>query len=581
MRDLKADFDYGMREAEIRVKQRMAAHEQVLRGVHGLFGASVNVDRREFKAYVNHLQLNEEYAGIDGIGFSQIVLSAGINRHVAAMRNEGFPDYAVRPEGGRDTYAPVIYIEPFAGRNLRIFGFDPYANPEHRAAMELARDTDKAAITGKVNLEREPGNGAQAMVVMYMPVFRNGAPYASRADRRANIAGWVFAPLSMSSLMSGILGEYARDFDIEIYDGTKMSGEALLSDNDDMSIRGKPGVLFKASLSLDVAGRNWTMLFGSNPAFEARLNKGKPKFIAGTGIGASLLLALLTWLLVRDRARAMQANQGLKWELAARKRLQAALQESEERWRLALEGGGEGVWDWNIQTGETRYSRRWKEMLGFYEDETLDNHDEWMKRIHPENLPAAMADLQAHFDGKTPAADCEFRMLCNSGKWKWVHCRGMVVSRTTDGKPFRFVGTIADITERHARDNDLQLAATMFDIVDEAMIATDADKLIIAVNPAFTAITGYLPAEVIGRNPKILSSGLHPPEFYKKMWDTLNNSGSWSGEICNRRKDGKIYVEWLSIRSVRDRNGNISHYAAAFSDISARKTAEERMSYSA
>ena len=578
MQELQADFDFGVREAIANTKQRMAAHEQALRGVHGLFGASINVERHEFKAYISNLHLGESYVGIDGVGFIRIVSLAEKNRHVAAMRNEGFPDYTIKPEGKRDTYAPAVYFEPLAVRNLRILGFDPYAKPEHRAAMELARDSDKAAITGKVELERRHDNSAQASIVMYMPIYKNGIPNTSRTDRRANIAGWVFAPFNIPGLMSGILGNHAKDFDIEIYDGAEITDETLLSDDDTISIRNKPDALFKTILNLDITGRNWILLISSHPAFEARLNKGKPRLIAAIGIGVSLLLMLLTWLLARDRIHALQAAQGLKWELSARKKLQLALQESEERWRFALEGGGEGVWDWNIQTGEAKYSKRWMEILGFYENKTWNNSDEWMKRIHPEDMPSTMIKLQAHFDKKTATATCEFRMLCNSNKWKWVHCGGMVVSRDTDGKPLRFVGMIADITEQRERENEFRLAATVFDIVDEAITVTDSDNLIIAVNPAFTTITGYLPTEVIGKNPKILSSGLQSPEFYKKMWDTLNTSGSWDGEICNRRKDGKTYIEWLSIKLVRDKNGNISNYVATFSDISARKAEEERMS---
>lgn len=577
MQELQADFDFGVREAIANTKQRMAAHEQALRGVHGLFGASINVERHEFKAYISNLHLGESYVGIDGVGFIRIVSLAEKNRHVAAMRNEGFPDYTIKPEGKRDTYAPAVYFEPLAVRNLRILGFDPYAKPEHRAAMELARDSDKAAITGKVELERRHDNSAQASIVMYMPIYKNGIPNTSRTDRRANIAGWVFAPFNIPGLMSGILGNHAKDFDIEIYDGAEITDETLLSDDDTISIRNKPDALFKTILNLDITGRNWILLINSHPAFEARLNKGKPRLIAGIGIGVSLLLMLLTWLLARDRIHALQAAQGLKWELSARKNLQLALQESEERWRFALEGGGEGVWDWNIQTGEAKYSKRWMKILGFYDNETFSASDEWVKRIHPEDMPSAMTELHAHFDKKTATANCDFRLLCNGGKWKWVHCGGMVVSRDIDGKPLRFVGTITDITERREREDELRLAATVFNIVDKAIIVTGPDNLIITVNPGFTAITGYSPVEAIGKNPKMLASGLQSPEFYKQMWDALNTNGSWDGEIRNRRKDGRIYIEWLSIKSVCDQDGNVRNYVGAFSDISARKATEERM----
>ena len=99
-------------------------------------------------------------------------------------------------------------------------------------------------------------------------------------------------------------------------------------------------------------------------------------------------------------------------DITERKKAEAALLESEERWKFALEGAGEGVWDWNIQTGDALYSRRWKEMLGFAENEIGNNSSEWSSRVHPEDMPKVMAAIQAHIDGKTRSAAIEFRMLC-------------------------------------------------------------------------------------------------------------------------------------------------------------------------
>lgn len=134
-----------------------------------------------------------------------------------------------------------------------------------------------------------------------------------------------------------------------------------------------------------------------------------------------------------------------------------------------------------------------------------------------------------------------------------------------------------ELTERKRAETGIRLAATVFDTVDTAVMVTDADKRIIKVNPAFTVITGYTPGEAIGNTTHMLSSGAHTPEFYKEMWATLKASGSWQGEISNRRKSGEFYIEWLSINEVRDNEGQLTHYVALFSDISERKAAEEHM----
>jgi diguanylate cyclase (GGDEF)-like protein/hemerythrin-like metal-binding protein/PAS domain S-box-containing protein len=140
--------------------------------------------------------------------------------------------------------------------------------------------------------------------------------------------------------------------------------------------------------------------------------------------------------------------------------------------------------------------------------------------------------------------------------------------------------TTRDITDRRQREEELRLAATVLESVDEGVMETEPPaNNIVAVNPAFTQLTGYSPAEVIGRNPRMLSSGDHPRGFYRSMWETLRIIGSWKGEIHNRRKNGEKYIEWLSIKCVRDNHGQITHYVAAFSDITERKKSEERISH--
>jgi|GEM_PF-6660693 len=143
-------------------------------------------------------------------------------------------------------------------------------------------------------------------------------------------------------------------------------------------------------------------------------------------------------------------------DITALKLAEDALKESEYRWKFALEGSGDGVWDWNIKTGQAFYSSRYKEMLGFAENEIGNTSDEWLKRLHPEDAPGVITGLEPYLGGKTGSASVEFRMLCKDGSWKWILGRGMVVSRDSDGNPLRMIGTNTDITDRKKAEEEKQ-----------------------------------------------------------------------------------------------------------------------------
>ncbi len=133
-----------------------------------------------------------------------------------------------------------------------------------------------------------------------------------------------------------------------------------------------------------------------------------------------------------------------------------------------------------------------------------------------------------------------------------------------------------DITDRHRAEADLRVAAIAFES-QESIVITDAAQIIQRVNPAFTNVTGYTPEEVIGRTPALLQSHHHDAAFYQAMWAELRASGHWQGEIWNRRKNGEIYPEWLTITAVQDAAGHVVNYVGIFQDITERKTAEERI----
>ncbi|RCW73789.1 bifunctional diguanylate cyclase/phosphodiesterase [Pseudorhodoferax soli] len=137
-----------------------------------------------------------------------------------------------------------------------------------------------------------------------------------------------------------------------------------------------------------------------------------------------------------------------------------------------------------------------------------------------------------------------------------------------------------DVTDQRIAATKLELAGRVLEQSTDGIIITDADNRIIMVNAAFSEITGYQAEEVLGRDPRVLASGQHDKAFYAQMWAVLAEQGRWSGEIWNRRRNGEVYPQWLSLSALRQRSTDeITHYVAAFSDLSSRKAAEEKIAY--
>ncbi len=165
-------------------------------------------------------------------------------------------------------------------------------------------------------------------------------------------------------------------------------------------------------------------------------------------------------------------------------------------------------------------------------------------------------------------------------EWPLRRADGSVFPAELRLRPHRIEGeslyllTIDDLTRQQEYEDSLALAQQVFDNAAEAVMITDAENRIVRINSAFTRITGWTAEESLGRNPSFLSSGKQSPEFYREMWQTLSEAGVWQGEVVNRRRSGQYYPEWLSISTVRNRQGKVTHYLAIFSDISERKRAE-------
>jgi len=196
--------------------------------------------------------------------------------------------------------------------------------------------------------------------------------------------------------------------------------------------------------------------------------------------------------------------------------------DGENPWKLALESSGEGVWDWNLATGEQTHSRRWKEMLGFAVDEVSKGHHEFIDRLHPDDVADVQTAVTAYLEGRAPGYAVDLRMRCKDGSWKWILSRGMVVSRDDQGKPLRMIGTHTDITERKQTETELRelnlqlidktrLLETTLASISQGIFMIDADQRVSTFNPRVCELLD-LPASLLATRPTLQELTLYQLE---------------------------------------------------------------------
>ncbi len=339
------------------------------------------------------------------------------------------------------------------------------------------------------------------------------------------------------------------------------------------------------------------------------------------GLESSWLRADGTKVRIREHARCvrnaegeLQYFEGTVEDITARYEAKTALRKSEERWKLAVEGLGDGAWDWDIVTGAVHYSKLWKEMLGYDEDDVAPNYQSWEDRVHPEDLPRAMSVVQNALEGDPDPFRFEARMKTKNGDWRWILSRGIAVDRDAEGKPRRMVGSHSDITQRKAieteirelntrlegrvqeRTQELELEIAIRREAEQKVAASEAqyrrvvenaqevileiglDRKIEFLNPAWQTVLGFSIEESLGRD---FLEFTHPDDRTERheRFDSAMKGAAVSSPILIRLITNDGDTRWMEshVQIRRSNDGDITGTMGTLLDRTEQYQAEQEL----
>ncbi|WP_165842938.1 CHASE domain-containing protein [Phenylobacterium deserti] len=307
-------FDNAVDQAHADILGRMDAYLAVLRsGAALVIAEEGRIDRPTFDRFAQGLNLPVRYPGIQGLGYSAVLPAVEGPRTEALLRQLGVPGVRVTPAGARPDVHAIVFLQPLDRRNAAALGFDMFSHLVRRDAMQRARDTGRAAMSGKVELVQEIYGPKQAGFLIYRPVYGGRPTPADLESRRQALTGFIYAAFRADDLLNGIFGGQTRPrLHIAVFDDAPGPANLLHK-----SFQGDPAALAKQASAftqrtLEVAGRRWTVAYYARPHGDLNSGRGIVWLFVVGGLLATLLLTGASW-------RQVQAHRAAEAEIAARK----------------------------------------------------------------------------------------------------------------------------------------------------------------------------------------------------------------------------------------------------------------------
>ena len=434
-----AQFELLADELSKTLEERMTDHERILLAGAGLFDASQNVTREDWKAFIQRLQLSNRYPGIQGVGFTQIIPANQRSQFEEQVRAQGFADFSIRPPGLREPLSAIIYLEPFTGRNLAAFGFDMLSESTRRQAMLTAAQSGETRLSGKVTLMQETHGKVQPGLLMYVPVYRTGQPLSNPTERMQALRGFVYSPYRVHDLLNGIFANRSLAIDFELFATPGGAPQQLLFS----SLGEQPTQLTTLSQrELNLHGQTWLLKFYAPAGFAASLLHSQLPLLSLGGL-ISLLLFFLVSSLSRRREQAQTLASRMTEQL---RRQEQDLRLSEERLALAVKGSNDGWWDYDVRTASLLASPRAWQILELPERETAIAISNLQQLIPADALQDTLTRFRQALDQDLTYLSIETRLLHRDGNAVPVLLRGYI-ERDGQRQAQRIGGTIMDLSE--------------------------------------------------------------------------------------------------------------------------------------
>jgi diguanylate cyclase (GGDEF)-like protein/PAS domain S-box-containing protein len=425
-------FNQQFDQTANQLMNQLTLFEQSLYSIRKLFDASEFVSQDEFNSFGAELIHSKFSSGLYQIGFAKYInLQYPETYHT--FDSKLIPlldDLKTQPQRA---YAPIIYLIKHETSARQYPLADAFLNARHKADMQSAALFDEALISNR--FKTSPADASECdCLSMLLPVYQHVGTQTKIVDGELNasVDGWVFLNFNLDVVFDNALGITNNpSIRYALYDGSQAPFRLLYQNESDSSGLSS----FSMEKQIALHGKKWILRAESLPLFEQTLNYKHSTIIGLLGLLASFALTAGLYLVI-SRLRALDSL----------KRINKRLRFSDERWRFAVEGAGDGVWDWDVENKKLSYSKNWKRMFGYAEDCLDEEVEAWRKLVHPDDRGTVLEAYKRVFRGGAEQP-FECRIKCKNGAWKWVLSRCMVVSKDSKGQPLRVVGTHADLSQ--------------------------------------------------------------------------------------------------------------------------------------